>query len=50
MEHRAKKAMVRLTSGQLETLDRILQTDSPPVPMRHRAAILLRTDAGGPDG
>ena len=46
----AKKVVVRLTSDQRDALDRLLRTGSHPAAMRRRAAILLHTDADGPDG
>ena len=45
-----KKVVVRLTSDQRDALDRLLRTGSHPAAMRRRAAILLHTDADGPDG
>lgn len=47
---RAKKVVVRLTSDQRDALDRLLRTGSHPAAMRRRAAILLHSDADGPDG
>jgi len=44
------KKVVRLTSDQRDALDRLLRTGSHPAAMRRRAAILLHTDADGPDG
>ena len=46
---RAKKYVVRLTPDQRDALDRLLRTGSHPAAMRRRAAILLHTDADGPD-
>ena len=46
----ASKVVVRLTGDQREALGRLLRTGSHPAAMRRRAAILLKADAGGPDG
>ena len=46
---RPKKFVVRLTPDQRDALGRLLRTGCHPAAMRRRAAILLHTDADGPD-
>ena len=45
----ASKVVVRLTDDRRGAPGRLLRTGSHPAAMRRRAAILLRTDADGPD-
>jgi transposase len=44
------KITVRLTGEQRESLRRIVHTGTHPAAMRRRAHVLLKADAGGPDG
>ena len=46
---RPKKFVVRLSPEQRDALGRLLRTGSHPAALRRRAAILLHTDADGPD-
>jgi transposase len=46
----ASKVAVRLTAGQRQALDKVVRTGTRPAAMRRRAQILLKADAGGPDG
>jgi hypothetical protein len=46
----ASKVEARLSAGPRATLQRLARTGTHPAHARRRAAILLRADAGGPDG
>ena len=44
------KVVVRLDDGQRQALSRLVRTGTHPAATLRRAQILLKADAGGPDG
>src|SRR5688500_11338120 len=46
----ASKVVVRLTTDQRQTLEKLVHTGEQPAHLTRRARILLKADADGPDG